>query len=1852
MDKRIAVVGIGARLPGARGPAGVWRMLSRDTDEIGPAPDSRLPFLRAVDVTDPDFATVCRTGGFVDGWDEFDHVAFGISAREAEVMDPQQRILLETAYEAIGDAGFTLDYLQRRTTGVVTGCITRDYWLSARYDPNLDALGNVGNTGSGLPGRLSHVLGLTGPSTTVDAACSSGLAAVAAAVDNLLVGNCDIAIAAATNLVLDPYQTLSFYRSGILAADGRCKFGTTSADGFVRSDGFAVVVLRPLADALAEHDRVYAVIDAVATGNDGGRSGSLPTPSVAGQAEVIRHALTEAGRAPDEVDYVEAHGTGTRVGDGVELEGLTEVFADRFTRRGEPLPIGSVKTRIGHGEATSGLSGLIVAALSLHHRAVPPMLAHGEIRPELSTADNALRAHLGAPLPLGEDAVLGVSSFGITGTNAHAVLSAAPQPDSAPPPPRPSLPRLTSAGVFANSQADRAEAALAYRVNHSAEARQADAAAATPGSGLVAGLWHEAPKVAFAFGGFGAQWLDPATTADPVLRDHLRTAYAAIRTRLSEADRQRLGGPDTPAALQPYATWAAQVAIARTLLDYGVRPDAVLGHSFGDIAAACVAGALELDAAADLLVARTEAVRAHADATRMIVITGESVARDRDWIPPWADVAVVNSPNCVVLACPDHAIAEITELATAIGHEANPLAVVFGSHSRFVEPALPAFTPVATAADRDRTATIPFYSSTTTAAATARTTLPPRHWLDNLRCPVELPPAAARLDEDGYQVIVDIGPKAVLAGHLRAQCAATVLSVDALDGPDFLRDILGALFVAGVPLRPAELPPWTAELAATLPRKLAPRPVQLLRPEPRGSAVIPRAVMAPEPTESVSYRLSGERLRVLAGHQVRGETVVPGTLTLSYLARTLRPTGASPGTEPVPIEPVLIESVRFVEAIVIDDATDHLTLTVSRTGNQVEVHFTTDPAAPPVLCCTATVARTNPADDGAPASVDLPLNLSPLPVDAFYRDFAAAGNLWAGPFRAITELWASTSHAYVQARLDEPIPVDGEIDPALFDAALHGLAAVQFGLVDGGQATCPFYFEGVDRITFHQHRLRGQTRSVIAPSAHGPGFDIAILDADNRVAIHCAGTRVRPLATRSPLPALHRTWAPISGLTTINSGDHRVVELFGSPLDAAVRAAADPVTVDLDLAESVCANLVATTGPGRELIVDARIAGDPHADNRLTMTDYLAGLGQVLTLLADEATKAGVPLGIVVTDAALADGMAPQACAGVVPPAAAEFAAGTTGFLFSLGAALPAEFPSLDVVVVSAEADAVLGGLPSIRELSGRGEYRVLRDSDGSLRGARLTDRPPCSRPPYTHPTERHLDHWSAEVRLHSARPCDIELVWSDPHRGARGIGVRALPARFAHLRRLPDVLWAMHVAQRLGAVARVDREDDLVIRGDSHRAGLLRAAIGAPADELRPTPARRIAIALDGSDAHPDLAADLLVTSTRTEGLDAAGLTLPDLSPTSTWPRSMPYQPSPSAQESALLDLPDPDTGVADRPPATGETRRAAVIIGGTGGLGTALAADLADRGFTEIILVGTREDADIEPRFAYLCCDISEASSVGLLQDRLSRVAADQTFLFHLAGRLSASPLTELKRADWIRVLAPKVDGTRNLVEVARRAGAHLLVAYSSASSVLPSPQFAHYGAANGALEGILAAAAADRLRTRGVRWGFWAGAGMLRDLDATRSFAPAGVREINAADAHEFLWNVLATPGVDFPVCYPADWAEFGGRYEVLRRDALLHGLRPAAGGETPPHAPEPAVHDSVEQANPLESLLMQTLKISEVSVLRSADRLRTMGLDSLLALELRNKIKSVFGRTVPIRTLLGPITAEQLHTLVTE
>ncbi|WP_149183558.1 type I polyketide synthase [Streptomyces sp. TRM49041] len=457
----IAVVGMGCRFPGATGVDAFWRLLESNTDAVTPVPADRFDV--AAHYSPPPGApgrTVSRHGGFLDDLYGFDAAFFGIAPRQARAMDPQQRVLLHVVWEALEDAGILPSSLAGSRTGVFVGQATSEYADVA--DPR-QAQDVHGMTGSRLravtAGRVSFALDLRGPSIVVDTACSSSLVAVHMARQSLLTGESDLAMAAGVNAVLSAHDSVVYSQGGMLAPDGRCKFGDTSADGFVRSEGVGALLLKRLPDAVRDGDRVLAVLRGSAVTNDGKGSGLLLQPAVSGQVEMVRAACRSAGITPGRLDYVEAHGTGTRVGDGVELRALTEALRDEASPRSSPLRVGSVKSNIGHTEAAAGIAGLIKAVLIARHRLIPASLHLRDPHPLLTDAAPIAAVDRNTPIePAGGTALLGVSSFGLSGTNAHVVVAEYP---AEPAPAAPAAPAgATASAASATSRHDGARPEL------------------------------------------------------------------------------------------------------------------------------------------------------------------------------------------------------------------------------------------------------------------------------------------------------------------------------------------------------------------------------------------------------------------------------------------------------------------------------------------------------------------------------------------------------------------------------------------------------------------------------------------------------------------------------------------------------------------------------------------------------------------------------------------------------------------------------------------------------------------------------------------------------------------------------------------------------------------------------------------------------------------------------------------------------------------------------------------------------------------------------------------------------------------------------------------------------------------------------------------------------------------------------------------------------------------------------------------------------------------------------------------------------------------------------------------------
>ncbi|MFJ2941364.1 type I polyketide synthase [Streptomyces sp. NPDC087310] len=814
----VALVGISCRFPGASGPAELWRLLSEGTDVVRTAPRERFSesSLAGSGLTAAQTNAV-RHGSFLDRVDEFDAGFFSISPREAAAMDPQQRLALELGWEALEDAGLGAA-ARGGTTGVFVGAASGDYAVL------LDRLGAAARTAYTFTGtqrgaianRLSYFLGLTGPSYTVDAGQSSSLVAVHLAAESLRRGECALALAGGVQLNLLTENAFAAARFGALSPTGRCRTFDAAADGFVRGEGGGLVLLKPLSRALADGDPVYCVLRGSAVNNDGGGD-AFAVPDGAAQREVLRLAYERAGLTPDRAGYVELHGTGTKVGDRIEAAALGAALG----RPGAPLRVGSVKTNIGHLEAAAGIAGLLKTALCLKNRRLVPSLHFTAPPPDIPLDALNLRVCTETAVwdaPDGER-VAGVSSFGVGGTNCHVVLTdeaRTPEPYPAPRAPVGPMAWVVSA---ASAQALRAQAGrlgeavadggvaddprdvafslatartpLPVRAVLIAEdlAGFSDALAAVekgqPHPSVVTGVAGDPGRTAFVFPGQGAQWAGMAAellATSPVFAERIERCAAALEPYVdfSLTDVLRDGGAalDRVEVVQP-ALWAMMIGLAAQWRAFGVCPEAVVGHSQGEIAAAHLAGALSLEDSAKIVALRARAlaaidgtgamagvdlpaadVRAAVDSS---VVDGSAAAGS-------VTVAAENGPSSTVIAGPPDQVRRFVDACAERGVRARLIPVGYASHTEAVD-VLRERLLGELAGVRARPSEIPFYS-TVTGTVLDTTGLDAAYWFRSLRQPVLLRPATELLAAHGFRTYVEVSAHPVLTVPVQQTLAA------------------------------------------------------------------------------------------------------------------------------------------------------------------------------------------------------------------------------------------------------------------------------------------------------------------------------------------------------------------------------------------------------------------------------------------------------------------------------------------------------------------------------------------------------------------------------------------------------------------------------------------------------------------------------------------------------------------------------------------------------------------------------------------------------------------------------------------------------------------------------------------------------------------------------------------------------------------------------------------------------------------------------------------------------------------------------------------------------------------------
>ncbi|MFD9633440.1 acyltransferase domain-containing protein [Streptomyces violascens] len=831
----IAVVGMGCRFPQATGIAEFQRLLTGNVDAITAVPEDRFEVAKHYHpLPGTPGKTISRYGGFLPDVFGFDAAFFGISPLEARGMDPQQRLLLQVVWESLEDAGIRPSSLAGSRTGVFVGQATAEYGEVATDMAHTDIREAAGNRLRAVTaGRISYALDLHGPSLVLDAACSSSLVAVNTARRSLLTEESDLAIAAGVNIVLSVTDSVAYSQASMLAADGRCKFGDASADGFVRSDGIGVVVLKRLADAERDGDPVHALLAGSAVVNDGRGSGLLLQPAASGQAAALREACRSAGITPGQLDYVEAHGTGTQVGDSIELNGLAEAMAGERTGD-RPLKVGSVKSNVGHTEAAAGIAGLIKAVLiardrlipaSLHVNVLNPLLTEGGLPIEIVRQNEDLK-------PAGNAALLGVSSFGIAGTNAHVIVSEhvgrqTEPPQAGTPTDEPHLLVLTARSMrslrrLAYSYATYLEpggsgrtlplrdicATAATRRDHHAcrlwvvgtspdelaLRLRALADGEDIADGGIAETGFSGPKrIAFVFPGQGSQWLGMGRgllASSPAFREAMSACDRAVQaetgrsvidvlTRGREEDLHEID------VVQP-VLWAFEIALAAHWQQMGVRPDLCIGHSMGEAAAAYVCGALSLTDSAAVICRRSRLMKRLAGRGAMLAVGVPTAEAHRIAAEHGSSVcvAVENSPHGSVLAGDSAAIGSIEQELVGLGQLARRVKVSVASHSPDMDLIRDELL-VALANLNPGPGRLPMLS-TVTGTSVRGPELTGAYWADNLRRTVRFLDGVRTAAEDMETVFVEVSPHPVLTHAIEE--TQTSLGMPESAVPSLLRD--------------------------------------------------------------------------------------------------------------------------------------------------------------------------------------------------------------------------------------------------------------------------------------------------------------------------------------------------------------------------------------------------------------------------------------------------------------------------------------------------------------------------------------------------------------------------------------------------------------------------------------------------------------------------------------------------------------------------------------------------------------------------------------------------------------------------------------------------------------------------------------------------------------------------------------------------------------------------------------------------------------------------------------------------------------------------------------------------------
>ncbi|UQA61055.1 type I polyketide synthase [Polyangium aurulentum] len=1764
----IAIIGMACRFPGgANSPEAFFRLLEEGLDAVTEVPRERWPMSEA-STADPE-ARAVRWGAFLERVDLFDAQFFGISPREAAKMDPQQRLLLETTWEALEQGGQVPERLVGSRTGVFLGIMNNDYaeLSSMAGVEQEDAYTTTGNGHCFPVGRISYAFGFQGPSVAIDTACSSSLVAVHLASQSLRNGECNLAVAGGVNLMLVPSTTRRFAKTQALSPDGRCRAFDASANGFVRGEGCGMVVLKRLSDAERDGDTVLAVIRGSAVNQDG-RSTGLTTPNLLAQEAMLSQAIESARVSAADIGYVEAHGTGTSLGDPIEVEALKAVLGSP-REDGSPCVLGAVKTNVGHLEAAAGVAGLIKTVLVLQRGMIPRNNHFRTLNPRIRLDGTPFlipRANL--PWPKGaKRRVAGVSSFGMSGTNAHVIVEEYPQnaeedlaveassyllPISAR---SPAALHALAAAYGQHLSAPGNEARL-HDMVHTASVRRSHhphRLAVVGGSreemsaALEAFVRGEAPasvvhgkplssptKVVFVFSGQGSQWFGMGQrlmAEQAIFRSTIETCDALLSARVGWSLLDELTSSESTSRLaetevaQP-AIFAIQVALAELLKSWGIAPDAVIGHSVGEIAAAHVAGILSLEEAIRLVAHRGRIMQRATGLGKMVsvALTEEEARKAIAGREARLSIAAINDPGSVVLSGEDGAIDAVVAALSARGVACRPLRVNYAFHSPQMERLRHELVETLGSVTA-RQASLAMYS-TVTAECVEGEDLRVDYWGKNVRQPVRLAGAIDAALRDGYRFFLEIGPHPVLVGNVQ-QCLERrdvegFVAFSLRRQEDERRSLLataGALYAHGctvdwahlyqqggrcvpLPAYPWQREPYWVDVARGAEPQPPPRAIAPVAP---GHALL-GASLSSSAHPGVHFwqqLMSPDTLPVLRDHRVRGEVVFSGS---GYLEMALSASAEVHGTAAVVIEEVSFERALHFQGA--EPRPVQFVLTSTDTGGaSFQISSRAASGGGWTRHATGKIGFGDAATGSAgPRAERLDVLRArcgvQLDADEHYRRMEQIGLSYGPGYRGVQALWLGAGEAL--GRLHVPGDDAGgaayAVHPALLDSSFQVLAALLHDpALPEGSTYLP---AGLQRMRVARRPGKGafghaRIRSRGGEMAVG---DVALLEEDGTVVLSIEGLELRRVDASKALPR-------DTLKDCVFSVEWRRKERSAAPARGARHEGGWLVISDQGGVGATLASLLRERGERAVRVTFGehyeRFEPDAFTIDPSRLQDYVALLGDAFT------------------DA--------SPCRGVV------------------------HLSSLDAASWEATSSRTLEADQRI------GCASVLLMAQALLRQG-LRDTP------------RLWVVTRGAVALDDSFPLSVAqaTVW--------GLG-RTIVLEHPELE-----------------LSRVDLD---------------------PADDARDA-ARSLEMELSAEEREDQIAL-------RRDGRRVARLGRDTL---------------PQAPDKPLL-----------RPDA------AYLITGGLGGVGLSLAQWMVAEGARHVALVGRRGPSaatlsairameQAGARVLVLEADVSRAPDVASVLARIDQNFPPLSGVVHAAAVLADRTLLELSGDDLARVLAPKMLGAFHLHAATLGRKLDFFLLYSSAASLLGSSGQGNYAAANAFLDALAHARRAAGLPGTSVQWGPFAEVGLAAASDNRGArLAHRGLESLAPLEAHAALPRLVSQPKAEVSLVRfdVRQWLEFhpqaaGSPFWSELRKEQVNERRAAADGagfrraleEKPPFERLAAVEEHVR---------VQLGKVLQLDPARIDLRapFTGLGVDSLMSLELRNRLEGSLGLKLP-NTLL--------------